>query len=152
MASVVETIKKKNSDNLPDVRSRLEQELKEVIKQLEKSGLKRTSSQAEDEGKIDEGLEDKAYIALKKSLPQKVQVEEAITVAIPPALIKKQLAVQTKLTLVLGFSGRVPNRYELIQWIQGPQVLGHGGAIENTNYLTKGFCSVRFKEDSQNIG
>ena len=49
---------------------------------------------------------------------------------------------------MLGFSGRVPNRYELIQWLQGPIILGHGGAVESTNYLSKGFCSVRFKEES----
>ena len=91
---------------------------------------------------------DRVYGALKKMLPQQVVIQDTVTVAIPPAIIKKQLAAQAKLTLIFGFMGRVPNRYEVVQWIQGHEVLRMTRMIDNACYLSKGFYSVRFKEES----
>ena len=69
-----------------------------------------------------------------------MEVADAITMAILSALIKKRLAImQARYTLVFG---------ELTQWIHRPQIIGHGGAIENTSYLAKGFSSIRFKDES----
>ena len=54
---------------------------------------------------------------------------------------------QARYTVVFGFTGRTSNRYEVVQWLQSPAVLGGKDKVESATYLAKGFYSVRFKEE-----
>ena len=82
-------------------------DLKNVNQSLEKriTGQKRLNEESIVDPKVEERAMDRVYGALKKTLPQQVVIQDTITVAIPPAIIKKQLAAQAKLTLIFGFMG-----------------------------------------------
>lgn len=57
---------------------------------------------------IDPIVGDKAFISLKKCLPQVVDVAYACTIIVPIALVKKQLAELASSSSVFGVMGRVP--------------------------------------------
>ena len=90
----------------------------------------------------------KVFEYLRKTLPQLAVCQDTVSTVIPPEIVKRQLVEQANLTLVFGFMGRIPNRFELTQWIHSNQVLGLPDAIDHASYLDKGFFSVRFKEMS----
>ena len=50
------------------------------------------------------------YAALKKDLPQVVDVKNAITISIPLALVKRHLANMDTSTVVFGFIGKIHSR------------------------------------------
>ena len=54
---------------------------------------------------------------------------------------------QARYTVVFGFTGRIPNQYEVTQWLQSPTMLGGKDKMDSVNYLAKGFYSMRFKEE-----
>ena len=54
---------------------------------------------------------------LRKTLPQTVDKEDTIIVKLPEEIVKNGLVEQARYTLVFGFTGRTPNRYEVIQWL-----------------------------------
>ena len=70
-----------------------------------------------------------------------MEVENVVSVSIPLALIKKQLVAFSSFSLVFGFIGRISTRYEMLNWIYGPSILGYIGAMDCIQYLTKGLIS-----------
>ena len=67
--------------------------------------------------------------------------------AISSEPIKSRLVDQTLFSFVFGFTGRVPNRVEISQWIKSPQLLDYEDLIEQACYLDKGFFSIRFSNE-----
>ena len=85
---------------------------------------------------------------IRKTLPQTVVKEYTIVVTVPAEIVKKGLVEQARYTVVFGFTGRIPNQYEVIQWLQSPAALcGGKDKVDSATYLAKGFYSVRFKEE-----
>ncbi|MCO5561415.1 hypothetical protein L7F22_015036 [Adiantum nelumboides] len=93
-------------------------------------------------------LVDKIYSKLMATLPQQLLDDDSVIAKVAMRDIKKQLTLQAKLTLIFGFSGRIPNGHELLQWLQHAHVIDQTSVIDYVSYLAKGFLSIKFKDVS----
>ncbi len=139
-----------------EVEARIQQLLAElrglqgIKEKMGQSSNKRSFDDSETRGVPNTAAGDKTFKSLIKHLPSSVEVKNAMTVAIPRTLIKKQLMNLASSSLVFGFMGRVPSKAELTNWLSGPQMLNQRGTVEFVQYLSKGFFTVSFN-DSQMV-
>ena len=54
--------------------------------------------------------------ALCKTLPKSVDKEDMVIVIVPSEIVKSGMVERAKYLVVLGFTGRIPNHYEVLQW------------------------------------
>ena len=113
----------------------------------EAQGLSVSSKSLEEKIVAAENMAEQYLSTLRTTLPQTVDKEDTIVVTVPTEIVKNGLVEQARYIVVFGFTGRIPNCYEVTQWLQSPTMLGGKDKVDSVNYLAKGFYSVRFKEE-----